>query len=96
MTLRIDHDRFDPVGPSAAQMNDPNQYDYQPVQMDADGLPFIFNEGDLGKLVWGPITNIKNARTGEQMYGPQRVSVRGLPVIYNGGRSANGSPTKGK
>ncbi|MEP3637288.1 MAG: hypothetical protein ABJN14_08520 [Paracoccaceae bacterium] len=87
--MTITHDPNDPVGPGEAVLNDPSQYDVA-TQIDRNtGHPYVNNPGDLGHVIWGPISRYKNAGTGQQLFGPKRV---GTP-IFTGGKSASGEPT---
>ncbi|MEM6941195.1 MAG: hypothetical protein AAF943_17220 [Pseudomonadota bacterium] len=73
-------------------LNSPDQYEY-PTLIDPDtGHPYVENFGDLGHVVWVRIPRHRNARTGDPVYGPRRVG----QVVFTGGRSADGSPTRAR
>lgn len=86
------HDPNDPVGPPSSVLNDPSQYEAATQIDPTTGFPYVENPGDLGHLIWAPIPRYRNAVTGDPIYGPKRIG----QVVFTGGRSADGGPTKAK
>lgn len=59
------------------------------IQYDANGDPFLFNEGDMGRFQ-NVVTPYRDGGTGQNIV--QRLMIDGTGK-FTGGKSANGAPT---